>query len=298
MRNAFAAELFECAQQDEHIVVVAADISPAGRMAEFAAQHPDRFINVGVAEQAMVGIAAGLALKGMRPFCYTIAPFSLYRPFEFVRNDLCYQNLPVTIVGMGAGLSYPQLGTTHQSIEDIAVASAIPNMQVIVPCDLIETRAATRWCALESKGPSYLRLGKSGEPDITSEIQSAWWFNAWRLLRRGKLERIGVLSYGPIAGLALQVAHALDADCAVVSTIKPLPDSTHDLVRLYERIIVVEEHVYQGGLGQRLRAIAQEEGVSNPIDVHCIKDKFLHYYGTREQLLAQHGLSFEQIVGK
>lgn len=159
MRNAFAEALYQEALKDDRICVVVADISPVGSMASFREQFPDRFINVGVSEQAMIAVAAGLALKGKRPFCYTIANFALYRPFEFVRQ-LAYQNLPVTVVGMGAGLSYPDHGGTHHTIEDVAVASAIPNMTVLAPCDPFETGECVKWCAREAKGPVYLRLGK------------------------------------------------------------------------------------------------------------------------------------------
>ena len=167
MRNNFAEVLYEEGKKDNKICVVVADISPAGSIQKFRNEFPDRFINCGVAEQSMIGIAAGLALKGFRPFCYTIATFTLYRPFEMVRVDLCYQNLPVTIIGMGAGAIYSTLGGTHHTIEDVAVAGALPNMTVIAPCDPSEMRDATRWCATKSNGPVYMRLGKVGEPDIT-----------------------------------------------------------------------------------------------------------------------------------
>src|SRR5215813_14137111 len=117
MRNTFSEALYKAASTNIDIVV--ADISPAGSMAKFSQQYPARFINVGVAEQSMIGICAGLALKGCQPFAYTIATFSLYRPFEMVRDDLCYQNLPVTVVGMGAGVIYSTLGGTHHTQEDI-----------------------------------------------------------------------------------------------------------------------------------------------------------------------------------
>ena len=120
MRNTFSEALYKAATANPDVYIVVADISPAGSMAKFSQQYPERFINVGVAEQSMIGICAGLALKGCQPFAYTIATFSLYRPFEMVRDDLCYQNLPVTVVGMGAGVIYSTLGGTHHTQEDIA----------------------------------------------------------------------------------------------------------------------------------------------------------------------------------
>ncbi len=168
MRNTFSKTLYECAVADPTIYIVVADISPAGPMAEFQKHAPARFINVGVAEQVMIGMCAGLALKGCQPFAYTIATFALYRPFEMVRDDLGYQNLPVTVVGMGAGVIYSTLGGTHHTMEDVAVASAIPNFRVLAPCDPLECIEATRWCARQKEGPVYLRIGKAGEPNLTA----------------------------------------------------------------------------------------------------------------------------------
>ncbi|MEI9889063.1 MAG: hypothetical protein WDN08_21680 [Rhizomicrobium sp.] len=153
MRNTFSEALYEEATRNPDIYLVVADISPAGSMAKFTTQYPDRFINVGVAEQSMIGICAGLALKGCQPFAYTIATFSLYRPFEMVRDDLGYQNLPVTVVGMGAGVIYSTLGGTHHTQEDIAIAGAIPNMQIIAPCDPLECTDADTSLRHAEDGP-------------------------------------------------------------------------------------------------------------------------------------------------
>ena len=167
MRNNFAEVLYEEGKKNKKICVVVADISPAGSIQKFRNQFPDRFINCGVAEQSMIAISAGLAMEGFRPFCYTIATFSIFRPYEMVRIDLCYQNLPVTIIGMGAGLIYNTLGVTHQTYEDIAITTALPNMQVLAPCDPLEMKEATEWCANKSNSPTYMRLGKAGEPNLT-----------------------------------------------------------------------------------------------------------------------------------
>ena len=227
MRNRFAETLARVAREDPRIYIVVADISPAGPIAEFRTQFPERFINVGVAEQAMIGVCAGLALRGMRPFAYTIATFALYRPFEFIRDDLAYQNLPVTIVGIGGGVVYSSLGSTHHAQEDIAIASAIPNMSVIAPCDPDETKAATEFVtARDGGGPVYLRLGKAGEPDITSALASPFEFGKIRYFHRGTGD-IAVVSYGLMMHQAVEVADALRSagrSVTVVSTptLKPL----------------------------------------------------------------------------
>ena len=139
MRNKFADTFYELGKADPRLCVVVADISPAGSIAKFRNDFPTRFVNTGVSEQIMIGMVAGMAQRGLKPFAYTIATFTLYRPFEMVRDDLCYQNLPVTIVGIGGGVTYSTLGATHHAQEDVATASAIPNMSVIAPCDPAET---------------------------------------------------------------------------------------------------------------------------------------------------------------
>src|SRR5215467_8597392 len=185
MRNTFAQTFYEAAKLDERLAVVVADISPAGSMQKFRDEFPDRFVNTGVAEQVMIGMCAGMALRGLRPFAYTIATFTLYRPFEFVRDDLCYQNLPVTVVGMGAGVIYSTLGGTHHTQEDIAIAGALPNMQIIAPCDPAECTEATLYCAEQKRGPVYLRLGKAGEPNYTDKAVDPWVFGKLRYIKRG-----------------------------------------------------------------------------------------------------------------
>src|SRR5215208_6966179 len=199
MRDSFARTMYEVGHKMKDVFIVVADISPAGSMAPFRADFPDRFINVGVAEQSMIGLCAGLALRGCRPFAYTIATFAAYRPFEMVRDDLCYQNLPGTVVGIGGGVNYSPLGGTHHAQEDIAVMGAIPNMSIIAPSDPAETAAAT-WVAARHDGPLYLRLGKAGEPDLTSEALDRFVFGRLRYLRRGG--EICILSYGPIMSMA------------------------------------------------------------------------------------------------
>ena len=131
-----------------------------------------------------------------KPFAYTIATFSLYRPFEMVRDDLCYQNLPVTVVGMGSGVIYSTLGGTHHTQEDIAIAGALPNMQIIAPCDPAECTEATTHCATQKKGPVYLRIGKAGEPNLTEKAVDPWVFGKLRYLTRGS--DVCILSYGVI----------------------------------------------------------------------------------------------------
>lgn len=305
MRDKFANVIYKVGQRDKRICALVADISPAGSMMEFRKKFPDRFINCGVAEQSMIGIAAGLALRGMRPFCYTIATFSLYRPFEMVRVDLCYQNLPVTIIGMGAGLIYSTLGSTHHSFEDISIASSLPNMTVLAPCDPLEMEKATMWCAKKNKGPVYMRLGKRGEPNLTEKAKDKFTIGKLRYLRKFKEKKIVIITYGTIMNLVIKIADRLkkyNLNASVISchTIKPLDSNgIKKMLKTYKNIVIVEEHVPIGGLSSRIIKINQELGkkISNIISITC-KDEFIHSYGTYENLLSKHGISENKIIKK
>jgi transketolase len=302
MRNNFAEALYEEGKKDNKICVVVADISPAGSIQKFRNEFPDRFINCGVAEQSMIGIAAGLALKGFRPFCYTIATFTLYRPFEMVRVDLCYQNLPVTIIGMGAGAIYSTLGGTHHTIEDVAVASALPNMTVIAPCDPSEMRDATKWCATKSNGPVYMRLGKVGEPNITEKAIDKFEFGKIRYIKKGN--EIAIISYGITVKMALELSVELEKKGKSVSvischTIKPLDkEGLKKILNKYQTVYVLEEHVPHGGLSSRIKEIASDEKTKTELKSFTLKDEFIHFYGNHQELLEKHGLSVKQILEK
>ncbi|KJC49193.1 transketolase C-terminal domain-containing protein [Bradyrhizobium sp. LTSP857] len=299
MRNTFSETLYAEATANPDVYIVVADISPAGSMAKFSSEYPERFINVGVAEQSMIGIAAGLALKGCQPFAYTIATFSLYRPFEMIRDDLCYQNLPVTVVGMGAGVIYSTLGGTHHTQEDIAIASALPNMQVLAPCDPLECIEATRWCARQKNGPVYLRIGKAGEPVLTAQAEP-WQFGKLRYLRRGS--DVCILTYGVITAMATDIADKLAAQGRSVSlvsahTLKPLDrGGISEALRQHPHVVVIEEHAPQGGLASQVKQIAWDVRATCRLDTFTLQDAFIHNYGSTNDLLAAHGLSPERIL--
>jgi transketolase len=300
MRDAFARTLYQIARQQPKVFMVVADMSPAGSMAPYRRDFPDRFIDVGVAEQSMIGVCAGLALRGCRPFAYTIATFAAYRPFEQIRLDLCYQNLPVTVVGIGGGVSYAALGGTHHAQEDVAVMSALPNMSVIAPCDPAETEAAA-WACAALPGPAYLRLGKAGEPDFTSEAVEPFEFGKVRLLRQGT--GICVLSYGPIMTLAADVADRLGEEnigpvaLYSVHTLKPLDVAgIGRILGDFETVVVIEEHSERGGLAAQVKQLAWECGARCRLRTFSLRDRFIHVYGKQSDLWDAHGLNAERIV--
>jgi transketolase len=302
VRNQFADTFYELGKADQRLCIVVADISPAGSISKFRSDFPRRFINTGVSEQIMIGLAAGMAQRGLRPFAYTIATFAFYRPFEMVRDDLCYQNLPVTIVGIGGGVSYSTLGATHHAQEDISIACSIPNMNVIAPCDPAETEAATRWCAQQQIGPVYLRLGKAGEPNLSKDAKMPWTFGKLRVLREG--EDVCILSYGPITRRAFEVADRFAArgqNAAVMSvhTLKPLDTSgIVDVLGRFPHVVVIEECAPNGSLSARVKELAWESRADCRLDVFTLRDQFIHCYGSHDDLLAEHGLSTASICDR
>jgi len=300
MRDTFSYSLHEIAKTTQDVYIVVADISPAASMQPFRDEFPERFINVGVAEQSMISICSGLALRGCKPFAYTIAPFAIYRPFEHIRVELCYQNLPVTIVGVGAGLSYSVAGATHNAIEDIGVMSALPNMSIVAPCDPDELRSAV-WACVEQPGPVYLRLGKAGEPNLTKNAPEPFEFGKIRKIRDGA--SIAILGYGPILSMAFESLKKLPLNLGdtvsvySVHTIKPLDtDRIKLILRSYERVIVLEEATHNGGLAIQVKEIAWDNKSSCKIRSIGLQDKFIKCYGTKEDLLRAHGITEDFIV--
>ena len=222
MRAAFADEITSLAAKEKRIVLLSGDIG--NRMFDiYKEQFPDRFYNCGVAEANMTGLAAGLALCGLRPITYTITAFNTVRCLEQIRLDVCYQNLPVIIVGVGGGLSYASLNATHHALEDIALLRVLPNMTVICPGDAWEVRAAIR-AALKANGPVYIRMAKKNEPLVHDDIPN---FN----IGKGIIVKSGTdvcfLSTGSLLPSAIEAAETLakkGVSVQVVSmhTVKPL----------------------------------------------------------------------------
>jgi transketolase len=219
-----------------------------------------------------------------------------------VRDDLCYQNLPVTIVGIGGGVTYSTLGATHHAQEDVAIASTIPNLSVIAPCDPGEAEAATRWCAAQERGPVYLRLGKAGEPDLSKAAQDPWAFGKLRRLRQGR--DVCVLCYGPIMKRAIAIAERFEAagkSAAIISahTLKPLDrGGLADILRTFAHVVVIEECAPNGSLAMRVKELAWDTAAACRIDTFTLKDAFIHCYGSHDDILDAHGLGVAEMAAK
>lgn len=250
MRNAFAAEITALAQADPRVVLLSGDIG--NRLFDsYKERCPGRFFNCGVAEANMVGVAAGMALSGLRPVTYTINSFMTSRCYEQIRVDVCYHRAPVLIVGVGAGLAYAANGPTHHSLEDIACLRVLPGMTVICPGDAIEVRLALR-AALAHPGPVYLRLGKKGEP-VVHEPEPEFRIGKAIVVRPGG--DVCLISTGNMLPVAVQAAEELGRQgvaARVVSmhTVKPLDrELLADVFARCKVVTTVEEHSVLGGLG-------------------------------------------------
>jgi len=222
MRNAFLKELFEMAKKDDRIVFITGDLG-FGVVTPFMEQLPGQFLNAGVAEQNMTGIAAGMALSGKIAFTYSIGNFPTMRCLKHIRNDVCYHNANVKIVTVGGGFAYGAMGATHHAIEDLAVMRAMPGMMVVAPGDPVETRAATR-AITEYPGPCYFRLGKAGEPVVH---QTDIHFELGKAIPMREGRDITLISTGGILQTAVRTAERLAAEgietrLLSMPTLKPL----------------------------------------------------------------------------
>jgi len=300
MREAFVEALTEMAERGEAVYVLAADTG-FHVLDRFRARFPERYLNVGISEAAMIGVAAGLAQERKRVFCYGIVPFVTMRCFEQIRVDLCYPCLPVTIVGVGGGLTYGPAGATHHAIEDVAVLSALPNMTIVCPGDPLETKAAAEAC-VSLTGPCYLRLGKSGEPVIhTDGIRS---FRIGKGIRVREGSEIGILATGTMLETAVRAAELLEKEGRrpeVVSmhTLKPIdrPLIT-DLAGRCRTLVTVEEHSHIGGLGATVAGAIADLGLDVRFERFALPDAYAHEAGSQEYFRRKSGLTAEQIVSR
>lgn len=298
MRTAFFKALLEAAHEDERVMLVVGDLG-FGVVEPFQERFPERFINAGVAEQNMTGIAAGLALCGNVVFTYSIGNFPTLRCLEQVRNDVCYHKADVKIVAVGGGFAYGSLGMTHHATEDIAIMRALPNMTVLAPGDPVEAAAATR-AIVEQPGPCYLRLGRAGEQVVHHEPID---FRIGRAIRVREGHDLTLISTGGLLPTAVAAADELAENGITVRllsmhTVKPL-DTDAVLVAAHETgaIATLEEHSVLGGLGGAVAEVLAECGdVKVPFIRIGVPSTFALTAGDQEYHRASFGLSKESVV--
>ena len=298
MRAGFIRTLIDLAREDESVFLLVGDVGYS-LVEPFAQEFPRRFINIGIAEQNMIGIATGLAMSGKIVFAYSLANFPTFRCVEQIRNDVCYHEVNVKIIASGAGLTYGALGITHHVTEDLAIMRALPNMTVIAPADPVEAALATR-AAAEWAGPCYLRLAKTGDPMI-HEAPPDFQIGKAITVRNG--DGITLIASGGILFNTIQAARQLgqegiEARVLSMHTVKPL-DTEAVLAAAQETsaIITIEEHNIIGGLGSAVAEVLAESDMSHITFRRMgIKDSFCSQVGSQAYLCKCYSLSVEDIT--
>jgi len=298
IRNGFGDGLAEAGEKNSQVVGLCADLTESTRMEAFAKKFPERFVQIGVAEQNLASVASGMAALGKIPFISSYAMFSPGRNWEQIRTTICYNNVPVKVVGSHAGVSVGPDGGTHQAIEDIALMRVIPRMVVISPCDAIEAKKATLAIA-ETKDPTYLRLAREKSPIITTIDTPFEIGKAQVVFESEGDDAVGIIATGALLYRALKVAKKLsDAGQSVivlnVHTIKPLDEEA--IISLAEKtgaIVTVEEHQIKGGLGGAVAELLAEK-IPTPIEFVGVKDLF-GQSGTPEELIKHYGMDEDGI---
>jgi transketolase len=291
VRSEFINALVALAERDERVALLTGDLGFTV-VEDFAARFPDRFINVGVAEQNMLGVATGLAEAGFIPFAYSIATFATMRPYEFIRNGPLLHGLPVRLVGVGSGLDYGYNGITHYALEDVALMRAQPEMMVVAPGDPDQARTAVAATA-DVRGPIYFRVGKGSQsiPELGGRFSPG----RAELLRDGA--DIAIVALGAATRTALDAAELLaqsgiEAAVAIVSSFNPSP--TADIAELLDRVpvaITVEVHYLNGGLGSFVAEVIAERGLNVRLVRSAVTEMPRGISGTQQQMLERYGLT-------
>ena len=299
MRDGFGEALVELGNTNPDVVVLTADLADSTRVKDFADKFPDRFFQVGVAEQALVTVAAGMAEAGKIPFITSYAVFSPGRTFEQIKVTAALNNLPVKIIGAHAGFGASMYGATHESLEDIALMRVIPNMVVVSPCDYEEARKATLAVAGNGK-PSYLRLARQDSPELTTK-DSRFEIGKANILRETKDPQVAIIGCGPVLAEALSAAEELSnigIEVVVINnhTIKPIDDiAITNAARICGAIVTVEEHQIMGGLGSAVAEVVVQ-GHQVPMEFVGVRDQFGESAKTYQELWKKFGLTKENVI--
>ncbi|MCA9367315.1 transketolase family protein [Candidatus Kaiserbacteria bacterium] len=300
-RDGFGEGFVEAGKRDENVVGLCCDLTESTRMEAFAKAFPNRFIQVGIAEQNMASVASGMAAMGKVPFIASYAMFSPGRSWEQIRTTIAYNDANVKIVGAHAGVSVGPDGATHQAIEDIAIMRVVPNMIVIAPADVHEARKVTL-AAAKHDGPIYFRLGRSGTPVVTTPESPFEIGKAERMFHRNEVfeKKVGIVSTGSLLYNSLMAAQAMQeqgigASVLHMATIKPLDtDALEQFASEHDALVTVEEHQIIGGLGS---AVSEHLSEVRPTKIARVgvHDMF-GQSGEPDELIAHYGMDVEHIV--
>lgn len=299
IRTGYGEGLRIAGEEDKNVVTLCADLTESTKTNMFSDVYPNRFVEMGIAEQSMASVASGMAAMGKIPFLASYAMFSPGRNWEQIRTTICYNNANVKVAGAHAGVSVGPDGGTHQAIEDIAIMRVIPRMHVVVPCDAIEARKATI-AAAKMDGPVYIRLAREATPIMTTEETPFSIGKAHVMFRPNGDADVGIIATGSMVYQAIMAAKRVESEGVKarvlnLSTIKPIDtEAIIELARDTKRIITVEEHQVKGGMGS---AVAEVLALYYPTKMKFvgIQDAF-GQSGTPEELLSHYGLDRDSIV--
>ncbi len=298
MRTAFIQALNDLASEDPRVCLVVGDLGYSV-IEEFASKHPDQFVNAGVAEQNMVGLAAGLAMTGKVVFTYSIGNFGTLRCLEQIRNDVAYHRANVKVVAVGGGLAYGNLGVTHHASEDVAILRSLPNMVVVSPGDPVEAGLATR-ALVAYDGPAYLRLGKAGEPVVHADEPR---FDLGKALTLRDGRDISLIATGSMLATANVVASnlvkkGLSVRLLSMHTIKPLDrEAVIAAATQTKWVVTLEEHSVDGGLGGAVaEVLAEMEAGHAPLKRIGLRPEFNKVVGDQKYLKSLHGLDEDGVM--
>ncbi len=293
MRNAFIEELISAAQVHQNIALLVGDLG-YGVVEPFAQEFPGRFFNAGVAEQNMMGMAAGLASEGFHVFVYSIANFPTFRCAEQIRNDVAYHNLPVTVVAVGGGVAYGNLGYSHHAVQDYGLLRSMPNMLIAAPGDPMEVRACMRYL-INNPQPSYLRLGKAGEKNIHSAVPDVS-PGKWIKVRNPEKASKTFLTTGHTLGLTAGVAQEEDAIHTLPLWGMAVKSDQSAQVERFEVVVSVEDHLLDCGLGSwLLESLLQSPHLLPRIRLKALDQSICGMVATQSTLHSVGGLEGQRL---
>jgi transketolase len=291
-QQVFSDTLLKLAESDRNVLVVTSDSRGSGRLVAFGKQLPAQVVEVGIAEQNLVGVAAGLAASGKRVFAVSPACFLTARGLEQIKNDVAYSDQPVKLVGISAGVSYGALGTTHHSLHDLAVLQAFNNIDIVIPADNFETRAAVE-AAITHPRPLYLRLGKKAMRHLHAPDTP---FTIGKALRVRSGDEVALLATGETVEIAVQAADVLaargvSADVLSIHSLRPFDEAAVlETARRVQAIVTVEEHSVHGGLGSRVATLLMQAGVTPALRIVGIPDEYT-YTGSQQEIFEHYGIT-------
>lgn len=295
-RNGYGDAVVDAGKKNKDVMVLCCDLTDSTRSKKFKETYPERFLEIGVAEQNMAGVAAGLALEGKIPFCSSYAVFNPGRNWDQIRVSVCYNQANVKIVGAHAGISVGADGATHQALEDIAITRVLPNMTVLAPADYHETYKATI-AAAKHKGPVYLRFGRNATPVFTTR-KTPFKIGKAQVLQKGK--DITLIGCGPVVYECLLAAKELKTQKISVEvinspSIKPFDEKTLlTSAKKTKAVVSVEEHQIHGGLGGIVAEVLSKK-LPTPLEIVGVQDTFGES-GEPQELLEKYGLTAPSIV--